>query len=342
MSRPAARLWIFLALALLGSVTKPHEPQAHALDPAYLDLKVLPDASWKVYFRVPDVQGHPMDLNLDFGSNCVSDPPPAPLFDGRGWSATWRIQCKNGLSGTLLKMSGLENTKTDALVRCELAPDLTATWRLIPAAPSFVVPQRPGAEQVFLSYFGLGVEHILLGWDHLLFVFALFILISNRRRLVATITAFTLAHSVTLGLVALEFLHVPGAPVEAIIALSIIFLAAEIVYQTRGRRHLTGRAPWLIAFGFGLVHGLGFGGALKDIGLPDHEVASALLAFNIGVEAGQLAFVAFLAGVARAARTFSVEVLVNSSTGKQKGLVLLAYGIGGPSAFWFLERIAAF
>lgn len=342
MNKAAARLWIVLALALLGTVNEPHKSQAHALDPAYLDLKIQTGASWTVHFRVPDVQGHPMDLTVGFGSNCVSDPPPAPLFDGRGWSATWRIQCKNGLSGTLLKMSGLENTKTDALVRYELAPDLTATWRLIPAAPSFVVPQRPGAEQVFFSYFGLGVEHILLGWDHLLFVFALFILISNRRRLVATITAFTLAHSVTLGLVALEFLHVPGAPVEAIIALSIIFLAAEIVYQNRGSRHLTGRAPWLIAFGFGLVHGLGFGGALKDIGLPDHEVASALLAFNIGVEAGQLAFVAFLAGVARAASTFSAEVLVNSSTAKPKHLVILAYAIGGQSAFWLFDRITTF
>jgi hydrogenase/urease accessory protein HupE len=184
------------------------------------------------------------------------------------------------------------------------------------------------------TYAALGVEHILLGFDHLLFVLALLLLVRGTKLLVLTITAFTVAHSITLGAAVLGFVSIPIGPVEAIIALSIVFVAQEIIKRDMGRPSLTARAPWLVSFSFGLLHGLGFAGALSDIGLPQQSIPLALLFFNVGVEIGQLAFV-----------FACILTMILFRRYVQKEHILIrrapAYGIGALAAFWTLERFSS-
>ena len=181
-------------------------------------------------------------------------------------------------------------------------------------------------------YTSLGIEHILEGYDHLLFVFALLLIVSNGWMLVKTITAFTLAHSITLALATLGIVGLPPRPVEAAIALSIVFLAVEIMHARDGRIGLTYRSPWLVAFGFGLLHGFGFAGALADIGLPQAEVPVALLFFNVGVEIGQLMFV--LVVVAFGWMVKRVPARLPEIAG-----LLPAYVIGSVAMYWLMERV---
>lgn len=192
-----------------------------------------------------------------------------------------------------------------------------------------------GTLDVARTYVVLGVEHILMGLDHLLFVLALLIIVRGGRRIVLTATAFTVAHSITLVVATLGWLSLPGAPVEAAIALSITFLAREIVMSWRGQAGLTERLPWLVAFVFGLLHGLGFAGALAEIGLPANSIPVALLCFNIGVELGQLLFVAAMLGLAWIARAWLA--------GRRQTLRWAApYAIGAVASFWMIERVVAF
>jgi hydrogenase/urease accessory protein HupE len=207
---------------------------------------------------------------------------------------------------------------------------------------SFVVPAPQGRLGVLSTYFLLGVDHILRGIDHLLFVFALILLVRDRRRLVGAVTAFTLAHSLSLAAAALGWIVVPAPPVEAVVALSIMFLAAELVRpEGRGLR-LSVRYPWVVAFAFGLLHGLGFARALLDVGLPEGEVPLALFAFNLGVEAGQLMFIALvLVAGALLGRLYPrlVDGMVRPGG---RGLGATGYLLGGLAAFWFVGRVAAF
>ena len=194
---------------------------------------------------------------------------------------------------------------------------------------------QPDTWQVLQTYFVIGVEHILAGWDHLLFVIALVLLIGNWRTVVVAATAFTVSHSITLAAAALGYVGLPQAPVEALIALSILFLAGELVKVNRGLPSLTARNPWLVAFAFGLLHGFGFAGALSDIGLPQNEIALALLMFNVGVEIGQLMFVAGILALLWLIQRFRRDW--------PEWLRLVpAYGIGGIAAFWLIERVAGF
>ena len=209
------------------------------------------------------------------------------------------------------------------------------THRLVPRRSSFVVPEAASGWEVARTYLALGVEHILGGVDHLLFVLALLLVVRGFTLLFKTITAFTVAHSLTLALAALGVVNVPGAPVEAVIALSILFLACEIVRTYGGQTGLTARYPWVVAFTFGLLHGLGFAGALAEVGLPQTAIPLALLFFNVGVEVGQLLFVVaalVVVGLIRRTRfawpAWSWQVP--------------AYGIGSVAAFWCVERVAAF
>ena len=205
--------------------------------------------------------------------------------------------------------------------------------RLTPDQPSFTVAAAPTWMDTARTYFLLGVEHILLGIDHLLFVLALLLLVGNPWMLVKVITAFTVAHSITLAVAALGWAHIPQAPVEAVIALSIMFVAAETIRQRQDGTNLASKAPWIVAFAFGLLHGLGFGGALKEIGLPQSDVPLALFSFNLGVEAGQLLFVlAVLALMAAVNRLLALKLpWARAATG---------YGIGSLAAVWFVQRLA--
>ena len=187
------------------------------------------------------------------------------------------------------------------------------------------------------AYLMHGVEHILFGFDHLLFVLALILIVRSGRVLLWTITAFTLAHSITLSLATLGVVQVPAPPVEAAIALSIVLLACEIIRLRRGQTSLTARWPWLVAFAFGLLHGLGFAGALTEIGLPQGDIPLALFAFNVGVEIGQLIFVAAVLGVLACVKRIDFPPVV-----ERHALSIATYGIGTMAAFWFIERLAGF
>ena len=197
----------------------------------------------------------------------------------------------------------------------------------------------PGTFEVVQTYTVLGIEHILTGFDHLLFVLALLILVKGTRRLIATITAFTLAHSLTLFAATLGWINVPGPPVEAVIALSIVFVAGEIVHARQGRPGLTQRYPWLVAFTFGLLHGLGFAGALAEVGLPPLSIPMALLFFNVGVEIGQLIFIAVVLGAIAVVRRIARRLKIDAPSWWWR---LPPYTIGGIASFWVVQRVAAF
>jgi len=224
---------------------------------------------------------------------------------------------------------------TNALMRIEFADGMMWTQRLTPMHSSVSIPEQASALDVTGVYLKLGVEHILLGIDHLLFVLALLLITQGTWRLVKTITAFTVAHSITLGLATLGFVHVPSPPVEAVIALSIVFLAAEIVHARRGKAGITARAPWIVAFVFGLVHGFGFAGALSEVGLPQGQIPLALLFFNVGVEAGQLLFIAAILGSLAVFRRTRLPL-------PGWTILMLPYTIGVVAMFWLVQRVAAF
>jgi hydrogenase/urease accessory protein HupE len=222
--------------------------------------------------------------------------------------------------------------QTDVLLRIELADGTTHSTILRPSSASFRIPAIASKREVAGSYWRMGVTHILEGVDHLLFLLALLLIVSGFGKLLQTVTAFTLAHSLTLALATLGFVHVPPAPTEAVIALSILFLAAEIVRKQQGEVGLTERRPWLVALAFGLFHGLGFAGALSEVGVPAHEVPLALLMFNVGVETGQVLFVAAVVAALAALRRLPISL--------PRGAWRLApYSIGAVAAFWTIQRV---
>jgi hypothetical protein len=220
------------------------------------------------------------------------------------------------------------------LLRLDLADGTKHAAILRPASPSFDIPARATRTQVAWSYTRMGVIHILEGIDHLLFLLALLLLVSGFWKLLKTITAFTLAHSVTLALATLGVVAVPPAPTEAVISLSIVFLAAEIVRKHQGESVLTARYPWVVAFVFGLFHGLGFAGALSQVGVPQHEVPLALLMFNVGVEIGQVVFVTVVVSVLAVVRHIPVAKT-------RHAWKLAPYALGSIAAFWTIERVTA-
>lgn len=327
-----------LILLLAALVLLPGLARAHALDPGYLELAPLSDTSWRVTWRAPDVGGKPMPLGVSLPEGCSGAPAAPASFDGRAWVSGWIATCPEGLAGGTIRINGLENTATDTLVRYELAPGQAQMHRLTAGAPAFTVPGEAGMVEIFTSYVSLGFSHILAGVDHLLFVFAMLLLIPTYRRLFWAVTAFTLAHSLTLALAALDVVRVPPAPVEAVIALSIAFLAYELCLPAARRDPLTLKAPWLLSFAFGLIHGLGFAGALREIGLPEADIPLALFAFNVGVELGQLSFIALVLLVGAVLRLILPLLAAQNERFRRSA----GYVIGCLSAFWVIDRIAGF
>jgi len=328
--RPARRLLTTLALVMVATTVGAHEVR-----PGYLALNQTGPESYDVLWKVPAKGDMRLGLRAELPENCDSPLPPSSRFIGGAFTERWSVTCPGGLTDGTIVIDGLTGTMTDVLVRIERSDGTTQVTRLTPARPFLVVEASPSALRVAGTYLNLGVEHILLGIDHLLFVLALLILVEGRRRLVETITAFTLAHSLTLAAATLGFVNVPQTPVEAIIALSIVFVAGEIVHARQGRPGLTQRWPWIVAFTFGLLHGLGFAAALTEIGLPAKAVPLALLFFNVGVEAGQLLFIAAVSLLVVVARRLALP----QPTWAWR---VPAYGIGTLAAIWSIERVAAF
>lgn len=308
---------------------------AHEMRPGYLEIREISQASYSVLWKVP-MRGD-MRLRLDplFPDMCSETIPPAARSSGDALITSWTIRCDSSMAGQHITIAGLENTLTDVLVRVQYLDGAVQMTRIKPGEPSFTVTGSTSKLAMSGTYLLLGVEHILFGIDHLLFVFALLLIVSGVRRLVLTITAFTLAHSITLAGATLGYIYVPQQPVEAIIALSILFLATELVHSRRGRPGYAERWPWLVALIFGLLHGFGFAGALAETGLPEHAIPFALVFFNIGVELGQLAFVAIVLMSGWLVHRIKVFPLRNAE-------MITSYVIGSVAAYWLIERVAGY
>jgi hydrogenase/urease accessory protein HupE len=328
MSRAVA----FVLLALACAATP---AAAHEVRPAYLELKQTGEEAYDVLWKVPAAgEGMRLGLYVRFPDETVETSDHRGRFVGGAFVERWSMRHPGGMADQTIYIDGLGTTLTDVLVRVERLDGTTLVHRVEPSQPSLVLEASPSLLSVAGTYFVLGVEHILSGIDHLSFVLALLLLVKGRRRLVGTITAFTVAHSVTLAVATLGWVNVPGAPVEAVIALSIVFVAAEIVHGHQGREGVTARAPWIVAFVFGLLHGFGFAGALHEVGLPGHAIPTALFLFNVGVEVGQLLFVAAVLVLVALSRRPLASV-------PRWATVVPAYAIGAVAMFWTLQRIGS-
>lgn len=308
--------------------------------PAYLQLRQVDATTYDVLWKLPALdESTTLKLRPQFPPGTQDITPLRSSYAAGTAVQRWRVMAEGGLAGKAIEFPNLAASRIDVLVRVERSDGTAQVGRVLPLAPRFVVTASPGAFEVAQTYTVLGIEHILMGVDHLLFVLALLILVQGTRRLIATITAFTLAHSLTLFAATLGWLNVPGPPVEAVIALSIVFVAGEIVHSRQGRPGLTQRWPWIVAFSFGLLHGLGFAGALAEVGLPPLSIPMALLFFNVGVEIGQLVFIAAVLIAVNAARGIARSLKIDAPSW---GWRVPPYAIGGIAAFWVVQRVSAF
>jgi hypothetical protein len=321
--------WLWTVCCWLAGAALPHEVR-----PGLLQMHESAPDTFDVLWRLP-VRGD-LDLSLapEFPAHCDPLGVPERYRDGLRSELRQALVCTGGLSNARIAISGLERVQTDVLVNVFYLSGGSESLRASPGSPSVTLQGKRSIAQVSATYFWLGTEHILLGIDHLLFVTGLLFLVSGWRRLLGTVTAFTLAHSITLAGASLGFLSAPSALIEALIALSIVVVAAEAVLKNRGETAMGLRRPWLIAFGFGLLHGFGFAGALTDIGLPPEAVPAALLFFNLGVEAGQIAFIAVLLIALRVA-----GYLMPRSEKALRHVVPMIIGV--MAGFWTVERTLA-
>ncbi len=319
--------WLWLLLALLVSAPA----AADELRPGYLELTQKSAHDWTLVWKSPmrgGVTPNTRPLLPDGcreNGNARRERMPAALI------TTVQVRCADDVSGKRIGLDAFAAAQTDVLVRVAPLNRPVQVLRLTAAQPTAEIRARPDRWQVARTYFVTGVEHILFGYDHLLFVVSLVLLLSGFWTIVRAVTAFTVAHSLTLIGTTLGLLGLPQRPVESVIALSIMFLAVEIVKKQPGQPRLSERVPWVVAFGFGLLHGFGFAGALNEIGLPESDVPTALLTFNLGVEAGQIVIVAITAALFWLLGRASQPLLA-------RGIRWAAYGIGTVSAFWFIER----
>ncbi len=309
---------------------------AHESRPAYLEIKETAAGHYSVLWRTPVLSGQRLPVALQLPPALA--PRGEPVLQQLNDSLIERRVVEGDLDrlgDAAIEFVGLQGTITDVLVRVQRLDGSEQTTLVRPSSPRFVPSARRSGWAVAGAYMKLGIEHILFGFDHLLFVLALLMLCRRTLQLIQTITAFTVAHSITLALATLGIVQVPQRPVEAVIALSIVFVAQEVIQARRGVEGLSARAPWIVAFVFGLLHGFGFAGALSEVGLPQGQIPVALLFFNLGVEAGQLLFVGAVLGCIWLLRRMRV------SWPRQATLVA-PYAIGCLAMFWVFERLAKF
>lgn len=303
---------------------------------AYLEINQNSKDSFSILLKTPIKNARKIPLNLEFPKSCTNKSEVESQLVNKAFLSTWSLTCSENLVGQQIKIDGLKISKTDMLLQLKLSDKETHTALLTAQNNTYEIPAEQSSLHVIKTYTYLGVEHILEGFDHLLFVLALLLIVRDIKTLIWTITAFTLAHSITLAGSSLGYMSLPSAPVESIIALSIMFLAMEVIHQERGVEGMASRFPWLVSFTFGLLHGFGFAGALADIGLPEQSVPLALLFFNVGVELGQLLFVSVVLSIGFIFRKILFGSLLNNSK------TVLVYVIGSISSFWFIERVSGF
>jgi hydrogenase/urease accessory protein HupE len=309
--------------------------KAHEIRPAYLQIDEIGQGRFKLLWRTPLLSGMrlPVVLRLPDEARVVAQPSAQELSD----SLVERYVIEAGppgLAGKRIDFVGLQATITDVLVRVQLLDGEHSVTLVHPSAPWVDIAASKGNLAIASAYVTHGIEHILLGIDHLLFVLGLVLLVKNRWTLVKTITAFTIAHSITLAVATLGYASIPVPPLNAAIALSILFLGPEIVRAGQGGTSLTIRRPWIVAFAFGLLHGFGFASGLTQMGLPQNDIPLALFSFNVGVELGQLGFVALVLLLEKSFKVLEIRW--------PRAVELLpAYSVGGLGAFWTIDRVVA-
>ena len=328
-----------LTAFLVGAIGFSALSLGHALQPGYLEIRLIDKELYAAVWKKPAVNSRPMAITAKLPQSCDPRTPVEPIWDGSAYIARWTIRCSGGLEGGVIRIDGLDQTKTDVLVRFDFADGASQTHRLTPSDSSFTVPRQPSRLEVVRTYLLLGFKHILSGIDHLMFVLALLLLVKGVRRLIVTVTAFTIAHSLTLAGATLGFVQIPGPPIEATIALSIMFVASEIIHSRQGIPGLTQKYPWVVAFTFGLLHGFGFAGALAQIGLPQASIPIALLFFNVGVEIGQLLFIASVFAAIALAQHVTRRIDVPRPTW---AWAVPPYVIGVIASYGIIQRVAAF
>jgi hypothetical protein len=328
------RAKLFRHLGLLPVLLLAHTTFAHEVRPAYLELREEKPGQFTVTWKTPMLGDARLALEPEFAGDVKVVTPVTTRTPPGAAVQTWTLHAQ-ALRGQTVRIRGLEGTMTDALVRMEFADGTSWTERLTPQQPIAVIPARQSWFSVAGVYLKLGVEHILTGVDHLLFILALIIITRGGWKLVKTVTAFTVSHSITLTAATLGFVHVPQRPVEAVIALSIVFVACEIVHRRHGCSGLTERWPWIVALTFGLLHGLGFAGALSEVGLPQGHIPLALLFFSVGVEIGQLIFIAAVLSLVAVVLRVRIPI-------PRWGEFVPPYAIGTVAMFWIIQRVALF
>ncbi|NOU03945.1 MAG: HupE/UreJ family protein [Novosphingobium sp.] len=322
-----------LATFLLAMLCLSTSARADELRPGYLELTQKDAAHWQMIWKAPVLGGLATRSRPALPAFCTVGAAESRL-DGGNVVTAMPVTCTRPLDGQQVGIAGMEQSFTDALVRIAPLGRPVQAERLTPDRPMVTVHAVPARWQVAKTYLLLGVEHILTGYDHLLFVIALVLLLGRPWVVVKAATAFTVAHSLTLAGTTLGLFGLAQAPVEALVALSIVFLAVEIVKQQEGTQRLSQRIPWIIAFFFGLIHGFGFAGALREIGLPESDVPVSLLTFNVGVELGQLAIIAGVLTVLALLRRFVPSA-------RRPATLAASYAIGTVASFWFIERMIA-
>jgi hydrogenase/urease accessory protein HupE len=307
--------------------------RAHEVRPAYLNIKETATNYYDIVWRTPVNAGMRLPILLQLPKEVRNTAAPTVQELADSLLEKRSIEVPGGLGGKRIDFVGLQGTITDALVRVELLDGRSWTTIVRPSQASIEITPVKGKLAVVSAYVLEGIRHILFGADHLLFVLGLLLIIKDRWMLLKTITAFTVAHSITLAVATLGYAQVPTLPLNVAIALSILFLGPEIVKVWRGESSFTIRHPWVVAFAFGLLHGFGFASALTSAGLPSNELAWALVSFNIGVEIGQLGFVILILLLERAYRILEIRW--------PRPIALLpGYTVGSIGAFWTIQRLA--
>lgn len=324
-------LLIFLILLLPDTFTQ--NVFGHEVRPAYLELQQTNPETYDMLWKVPG-RGEYLRLGIyvELPADCTDVSEPQAAMFNNAFTERRAVKCTGGLTGHMIHIAGLRTTMTDVLVRLEYLDGTTQVTMLMPSKPSFIVEAAPSLWRRAATYLRLGIDHILLGIDHLLFIFGLLLIVGNRWMLIKTITAFTIAHSITLAVATLGYASAPLPPLNAAIALSILFLGPEIIRVWRGETSLTIRYPWVVAFAFGLLHGFGFASGLKETGLPQTDIAWALFLFNIGVEAGQVMFVLLMLAMTRSFHQLEIQW-------PRWAQALPGYTVGSLGAFWTIQRV---
>lgn len=304
---------------------------SHEIRPGYLELRESQDGSYELLWKKP--AGGEVEIRIApvIPEGCRLLTPDRQQITPGAVLVRGTLQCERGIGGKTLRIAGLEATVTDVLIRIHHADGRVESHLLRPSSPTVTLGAITTAGGRAFAYLRLGIEHILLGVDHLLFVLGLLLIVSDRWMLVKTITSFTLAHSITLAIATLGYATAPLPPLNAAIALSILFLGPEIVRVWRGETSFTIRHPWIVAFAFGLLHGFGFASGLTSMGLPRAEIPLALLLFNVGVEVGQIFFVILVLLLERSFQTLEIRW-------PRFAAALPGYVVGSLGAFWTIQR----